>query len=214
MQSLRKLGFQNRDTKKHGPVEIWASRLYSPATPCWIPFFIKISFNFWPLLSHHESVFYPMPFQRFPHSRELQTQQPVINFTCECTVPIELWFWFTVVSEWGRYSPKESYRLPSSYTQEVWTLSVKLLRELQISYLRRKGILGELENINAEGPWHTRLVLAFHEPRWQCPFIIWKEEQCHSQLEITWYLYQEIWTSIVETTGKFSFVEGKLLKIS
>lgn len=93
MQSLRKLGFQNEDTKKHGPVEIWAGRLNSPAAASWIPFFIKISFNLWPLLSHHESVFYPTPFQGFPHSREPQTQQPVINFTCDSTVLIELRFW-------------------------------------------------------------------------------------------------------------------------
>lgn len=63
MQSRRKLGFQNRDARKYGPVEIWSGRFYSPAA-CWIPFFIKISFSFWPPFSHHESgFFYPMPFQ-------------------------------------------------------------------------------------------------------------------------------------------------------
>lgn len=105
MQSLRKLDFQNQDAKKCSPVEIWISRLYSPAAACWIPFFIKISFSFWPLLSHHKSVFYPTAFQGFPHSRELQTQQPVINFTCECTVLIELRLWFKVISKWGNCSP-------------------------------------------------------------------------------------------------------------
>lgn len=66
MQSRRKLGFQNRDARKarkYGPVEIWSGRFYSPAA-CWIPFFIKISFSFWPLFSHHESgFFYPVSFQ-------------------------------------------------------------------------------------------------------------------------------------------------------
>ena len=209
MQSLRKLGFQNVDTKKHGPVEIWAGRLYSSAATCWILFFIKITFSFWPLLSHHKSVFYPMPFQGFARSRELQTQQSVINFTCECTVLIKLWFWFKVISEWGNYSPEESYWLPSSYRQVVSTLSVKLLRDLPISYLRKKGILGKLKSINTEGPWRTR-----HEPTWQCPFVSWKDEQYNPQLAIIQYLYQEISTSMVETTGKFSFVEGKLLKLS
>lgn len=94
-------------------------------------------------------------------SRELQTQQPVINFTGECTVLIELRFWFKVVSEWGYYSPKESYRLLHSYTQEVWTLSVKLLRDLSIPSFRTKRIWDEPENLNAEGPWHTGSVLAF-----------------------------------------------------
>lgn len=93
-------------------------------------------------------------------------------------------------------------------------LSVKLLRELPILYLRRKGTVGVLENIHVEGRRHTGLVLAFHKPRQQSPFVSWKEEKCHSQLEFTKYLYQEIWTSIAEATGKFNFVEGKLLKLS
>lgn len=94
-------------------------------------------------------------------SRELQTQQPVINFTGEWTVLIELQFWFKVVSEWGYYSPKESYWLPHSYMLEVWTLSVKLLRELSIPSFRTKRVWGEPENLNAEGPWHIGSVLAF-----------------------------------------------------
>lgn len=101
MQSHRKLGFQNRDAKKRGLTEISAGSLYSPAA-----FFIKISFGFWPMLSHHESVFYPTPFQGFLHSRELQTPQPVINFTCECTVLIELRFSYKVDFRVRKLQPK------------------------------------------------------------------------------------------------------------
>lgn len=51
------------------------------------------------------------------------------------------------------------------------------------------------------------------KPRWQCPFISWKEGQRHSLLEMTQYLYPETWASMVETTGKFCFAGGKWLKV-
>lgn len=85
---------------------------------------------------------------------------------------------------------------------------MKLFGKLSIPSFRTKRIWGEPKNLNAEGPWHTGSVLAFPSLDGNVLLTSWKEEQHHSLLEMTQYLYPETWTSMVETTGKFCFADG------